>query len=90
MKHEVVMKKVSILLLMLGALAGQVAYAEEEGVVDKAGKVIKKGADSAARGIDKGADVAGKGIQKGVEATGKGVKKAGEWIEKKAGKDGDK
>lgn len=84
------MKKVSVLLLLLGALAGQAVLAEEAGVVDKAGKGIKKGADATARGIEKGADAAAKGIQKGVDATGRGVKKAGEWIEKKAGKNGDK
>lgn len=84
------MKKVSILLLLLGALAGQAVFSEEEGVVDKAGKGVKKGADAAARGIEKGADAAAKGVKKGVEATGKGIKKAGEWVEKKAGKDADK
>ena len=84
------MKKVSILLLLLGVLAGQTVFAEEEGVVDKAGKGVKKGADAAARGIEKGADAAAKGVKKGVEATGKGIKKAGEWVEKKAGKDADK
>jgi hypothetical protein len=84
------MKKVSILLLMLCALAGQAVFAEEESVVDKAGKGIKKGAEATGRGIEKGADAAAKGIKKGVEATGKGLKKAGEWVEKKAGKDSDK
>jgi hypothetical protein len=84
------MKRVSILLAILLASAGQLALAEEEGVIDKAGKGIKKGAEAAGRGIEKGADAAGKGILKGVEATGKGVKKAGEWIEKKASKSDDK
>jgi len=82
------MKKVSVLLL-LGALSGAPVLADE-GVVDKAGKGVKKGAEAAARGIEKGAEAAGKGIQKGVEATGKGFKKAGEWIEKKTGKEGGK
>lgn len=84
------MKKVSILLLMLVALAGQLVFADEGGVVDKAGKGIEKGAHAAAKGIEKGAEAAGKGIQKGVDATGRGLKKAGEWIQKKTGKDGDK
>lgn len=84
------MKRVSILLAILLTLAGQLALAEEEGVIDKAGKGIKKGAEAAGRGIEKGADAAGRGILKGVEATGKGVKKAGEWIEKKASKSDDK
>jgi hypothetical protein len=87
-KHEAVMKRVAILLLLLGALAGQAVFAEE-GVVDKADKGIKKGADAAVRGIEKGADAAGKGIQKGVDATGKVFKKAGDWIEKKTGKEKD-
>lgn len=79
------MKKWFVLSLLFGVLAGQAVFAEEESVVDKAGKGIKKGAEAAGRGIEKGADAAGKGIQKGVEATGKGLRKAGEWIEKKAG-----
>lgn len=84
------MKNLFILLLLSGALHGQTVFAEEPGVVNKAGKGIEKGANAAVRGIEKGADAAGKGVQKGVDATGKGLKKAGAWIEKKAGKDGAK
>lgn len=80
------MKRVAIALVMLGALGGQVVRAEEEGVVDKAGKGIKKGADAAVHGVEKGANAAGKGIMKGVDATSRGAKKASDWIEKKVGK----
>jgi hypothetical protein len=89
-KLELAMNKLSILLLMLGALTGPLAFAEEEGVVNKAEKGIKKGAEAAARGIEKGVDATVKGVQKGAEATEKGVKKAGEWVDKKVGKEGDK
>lgn len=82
-----------MLFLMLGALATQQVFAEED-VVDKAGKGIKKGGEAAGRGLEKGANAAGRGIRKGadatsrgvrkgLEATGKGLEKAGKWIDKK-------
>jgi len=88
------MKRVSILCVLLAALAGSAVHAEEGGVVDKAGRGIKKGADATAHGIEKGASAAAKGIEKGVDATARGVekgvdatgrffKKAGTWADKK-------
>jgi hypothetical protein len=88
--HEAVMNKVFSLLLVTVAFAGQAVFAEEAGVLDKAGKGIEKGAQAAGKGVEKGVDAAAKGVQKGVDATGKGFKKAGAWVEKKAGKEGDK
>jgi hypothetical protein len=79
------MKKISTLLLTLGLLMALVAHAED-GVLDKAGKTVKKGADAAANGIEKGVEATEKGVKKGVEATESGFKKAGEWIDKKTGK----
>ena len=83
------MNKAAILLL-LGLLAAQHALADDESAGKKAGTSIKKGGEAAGRGVEKGLDAAGKGIRKGAEATGRGLKKAGEWIEKKAHKDGGK
>ena len=76
------MKRLSLLLLVLGALAGREALADENGVVDKAGRGIKKGGEAAGRGIEKGAAATEKGLKKGGEATAKGLNKAGEKIKK--------
>jgi len=78
------MKKVSILLLILGALAGQSVFAGEEGVVDKAGKGIKRGADAAARGAEKAVHATENGVSKGAQATERFFKKADERVFKKA------
>jgi len=90
------MKKILILLMMLGALAAGNVFAEEEGVVKRAGKGIQKGGEAAVEGIEKGAEAVepgikkgakavGKGIEKGGEATAKGLRKAGSWISEKLG-----
>jgi hypothetical protein len=79
------MKKISVLVLILGVLAVPAVFAEE-GVVDKAGKGIKKGAEAAERGIEKGVEATEKGVKKGADATSEGFKKAGEWIDTKMGK----
>jgi hypothetical protein len=87
------MKK-AFMLVLLGWLGAQSAYAAEEGVGQKVGNGIKKGGESAAHGIEKGIDATGRGVRKaveatergvkkGAEATGKGLRKAGEWIEEK-------
>jgi hypothetical protein len=84
------LKRMALLLLALGVLAGRGALADEEGVVGKAGSGIKKGGEAAGRGIEKGADAAGKGIEKGGDAAVKGVKKAGKWVGKGLHKAGEK
>ncbi len=71
------MKRVLIALVL--SLLAQGAWAEEKGIVKKAGE-----------GVEKGAEAAGRGIKKGGEATVKGVKKAGEWVGKKLQKGGEK
>jgi len=84
------MKKLFILLMVLGAVHSQAVFADEPGVVDKLGKGLEKGGKAAERGIEKGASAAGRGIEKGANVVGQGGKKIGEWIEKKTGKDGAK
>jgi len=84
------LKRIALLLLALGTLAGRDALAEEEGVVDKAGHGIKKGGEAAGRGIEKGADATGKGLKRAGEATAKGVKKTGKWVGKGLHKAGEK
>jgi hypothetical protein len=79
------MKKISVLVLILGALAVPAVFAED-GVVDKAGKGVKKGADAADRGIQRGVAATEQGVKKGADATAEGFKKAGDWIETKMGK----
>ena len=74
-----VLKQAALLLLVLAALVGHAALADEEGVVDKAEHGIKKGGEAAARGVKKGA-----------AATEKGLKKAGKWVEKGLNKAGEK
>jgi hypothetical protein len=69
------MKKLSLVLLILGALAVPAAFAEEPGVLERARDGTKKGVDATVRAVKKGAD-----------ATERGAKHAGEWIEKKTGK----
>ena len=83
------MKKILILLITLGVLAGGHAFAEES-VPERAGNGVKKGGEAAGRGIEKGADAAGRGIKKGGEAAIRGVKKAGAWVGKKMQTGGDK
>ena len=78
------MKRIVLLFLMMGTFALHLAFAEEEGVADKAGRGIKKGAEAAGRGIEKGANAAGKGLKKAGEWVGKGLNKAGEKVEKVA------
>lgn len=77
------LKRITLMLIMLAASAMATA---EEGVLDKAGRGIKKGGAAAERGIKKGADATGKGLQKGGEATANGVKKAGKWTGEKLDK----
>ncbi len=75
-----------MLLMVFASLAGNIAFAEEQGVLDKAERGIKKGGEAAGQGIEKGADATGKGLKNGGEATLKGVKKAGNWVDKKLDK----
>jgi len=64
-------------------LAAAALAADNESLVDKAEKGVKKGTEAAAKGIEVGVEAASSGVKKGVEATGKGLKKAGDWIEEK-------
>ncbi len=45
----------------------------EEGVIDKAGAAIERGADATVHGIKRGMEAAGHGIQRGAEATVHGI-----------------
>ena len=78
------MKRMVILLMTLGVLAGSNASAEDS-IVERAGKGIKKGVEAAGRGISKGGEAAVKGVKKGGAWVGHGIKKMGEKMEK-AGK----
>lgn len=77
------MKRFFIMLLISQWFAAASFAADNEGVVDKAEKGVKKGTEAAAKGIEIGVEAASSGVKKGVEATGKGLKKAGDWIEEK-------
>ena len=78
------MKKIWFLLFLCTALAAQ---AEEERLVDKAGRTIKQGGEAAEQGIEKGASAAGKGVGKAFEVVNDKVfKPADSWIQEKAGK----
>ena len=68
------MKKMSGLLLIIGALAVSSAFAQETSVLERARNGVKKGTDATVSVIKKGAD-----------ATARGFKHAGEWVEKKTG-----
>ena len=76
------MKK-TIVLLLLGVLVGQQAFAEGESVAETVGNGIKKGGEAAGRGIETGINATERGLKKGAVATGRGLEKAGQWIEKK-------
>ena len=80
-----ILKQLALLLVLL-AFAVPLVSVAEDGVLDKAGRGLKKGGNAAGRGIENGADAAGKGIKKGAEATGKGVKKGGNWVGEKLDK----
>ncbi len=83
------MKTRSLLFVSLMAAAGQGLHAEEERLVDKAGRTIKKGGEAAEQGIEKGASAAGKGVGKAFEVVNEKVfKPADNWIQDKAGKKG--
>ena len=77
------------MVVLLGMLVGQPAFAEEEGVAQKVGNSIKKGGEAAGHGIEKGIKATEKGLKKGAAATGKGLEKAGQWIEEKVHGDTD-
>jgi len=77
-----VMKKLLVLLMTLGVLAGCNTFTGDS-VPERAGNGIKKGGEAAGRGIEKGAEAAGRGIQKGGEATAEGLTTAGKWVDKK-------
>jgi hypothetical protein len=84
------MKKSGALLMILGfvalgLLAGRTALADD-GVIDRAGNGIKKGAEAAAHGIDKGVKAAKPAIKKGGKWLGQELKKVGKKIEKAADK----
>jgi hypothetical protein len=79
------MRRFFILCLVIQWFAIAAFAAEKEGVVDKAERGVKKGAEAAAKGIEIGAEAASNGVKKGVEATGKGLKKAGDWVDEKVG-----
>ncbi len=84
-------KRISVVFLLLGALfGGALQAAEEEGVMDRTGRVIHKGAQATARGIEKGVEATGRGVNKGVEATGRVFQKAGNWIDGKLNQGGAK
>lgn len=74
------MKKLVHLFVLLGALAGGALHAEEEGFLDKTGRVVKKGAEATGKGIEKGAEATGRGVNKAVEATSGVARKADAWI----------
>jgi len=82
------MRKVSLLFVLLAALAGPALHAEEEGVGTKVGRGIEKGAQATAKGIEKGAEATGKGVNKAVDATGRFFQKADAWIDGKIHKKG--
>lgn len=69
-----------MLLLLLSFFSLHTAFAEDAGVVDKAGNGIKKGSEAAGEGIKKGAAATEKGLKRGGEATVNGVKKAATWV----------
>ena len=83
------MKKIACSCVLLAMAALQVAYAEEERMVDKAGRTVLKGAETAASGIEKGAEATNKGVNKAVDATSKVFEKADHWIQNKINKKGD-
>ena len=62
------------LLLLLGLIAAQAAWAEEESFAKKFGEGLKKGGESIGQGLKQGADTFGKGIKKGAESVGKTAK----------------
>jgi hypothetical protein len=82
------MKKIAVLLVAL--LAGGTAFADNDSVVDRAGKGIKKGGNAAAHGIDKGARKVEPVIRRGGNAAAKGVKKGGKWVGRGLHKAGEK
>lgn len=79
------MKKILFLLCLGAAFAVQA----EEGVVDKAGRTIKKGGEAAQEGIEKGASAADKGVSKAFGTVNdKVLKPADNWIQNKVNKKG--
>jgi hypothetical protein len=87
-EHE--LKRIALILMAMSVFASGISFADNDGVVDKAGHGIKKGGETAERGIEKGATATEKGLKKGGEATEKGLKKAGKWVGNGLSKAGDK
>lgn len=83
------MRKLLILFIALGCIAGRSAFAEDS-LVDRTGKGIKKGGEAAAGGIDKGVKAVEPAVKKGGKAAVKGIKKGGEWVGRGLKKAGEK
>jgi hypothetical protein len=45
----------------------------DEGVIDKTGSALERGAEATSHGIQRGVEAAGHGIKRGAEATGHGI-----------------
>jgi hypothetical protein len=81
------MKKILFLLSLCAAFA---VHAEEERLVDKTERTIKKGGEATQSGIEKGASAANKGVTKAFEVVNDKVfKPADGWIQDKVNKKGD-
>jgi hypothetical protein len=84
------MKKAAIVLLV-GVMAGQYAFAGDEGSGKKGESTLVKVGNEAGHGIQRGADAAGRGIKKGGRAAGHGLETAANWLQRKLDKhDGKK
>jgi hypothetical protein len=84
------MKKAAIVLLV-GVMAGQHAFAGDTGSGDKSSgskgeSTIVKVGNEVGHGIQRGADAAGRGIKKGGRAAGNGLETAAKWVERKIDK----
>lgn len=64
--------KRSLTILVCGFCLLGIARADE-GVIDKTGSAIERGAEATAHGITRGVEAAGHGIKRGAEAAGHGI-----------------
>jgi hypothetical protein len=82
-------KKFGWVFGLLAVLAWLPVHAEEERLVDKAGRAVQKGGEATEQGIEKGASAANKGVTKAFEAVNdKVLKPADSWIQNKVNKKG--
>jgi hypothetical protein len=77
-------------MLLLGLIAGNHAFADDQDSGKKSDNGAKKDKGSVPQNVQEGLKGAGKGVKKGAAAANKGVQDSSAWVRKKLGTNGGK